>query len=170
VHRLDKETSGLIVVAKNDGAHRELQRQFKDRTVAKKYWALLDGHLPTDTGRIEVALGRDLRDRKRMAVMPDERGRAAITEYRVIEKFPRHTLVEARLITGRTHQIRVHFAYLHCPIVGDTVYGRRKASLPVGRQFLHAAQLTFTLPNSERQETFNAPLPDDLQRILEALR
>lgn len=170
VHRLDRDTSGLIVVAKNDAAHRELQRQFKDREVEKVYLALVDGHLPTPTGRIEAAIGRDLRDRKRMAVVSERQGRPAVTEYHVLEKFPAHTLLEARLLTGRTHQLRLHFAYLKCPIVGDTVYGRRTPSLPIERQCLHAARLTLKLPGGGKARTFEAPLPDDLARILKLLR
>jgi len=170
VHRLDKDTSGLIVVAKNDAAHAELQRQFKVREVEKLYLALLDGHPPTDTGRIEAAIGRDVKQRKQMAVVPEQRGRSAVTEYRVLEKFPAHTLVEARLLTGRTHQIRLHFAYLKCPVVGDTVYGRRRPSLPIERQFLHATRLTVCLPGSGEKKTFSAPLPEDLAGVLKALR
>ncbi len=170
VHRLDKDTSGLIIVAKNDLAHRELQRQFKDREIKKVYVALVDGHLPTPTGRIEAAIGRDPRDRKRMAVVPEARGRLALTEYRVVETFAAHSLVEADLLTGRTHQIRLHFAYLRCPIVGDTVYGRRTPSLPLARQFLHAARLTLTLPGSRERLTIAAPLPAELAQILEQLR
>ena len=170
VHRLDRDTSGLIVVAKNDAAHRALQRQFKDREVEKVYLALVDGHPPTQTGRIEAAIGRDLRDRKRMAVVPERQGRPAVTEYKVLEKFPAHTFVEARLLTGRTHQIRLHFAYLKCPIVGDTVYGRRTPSLPLDRQFLHAARLTLKLPGSGKAKTFTAPLPEALAKILQLLR
>ena len=170
VHRLDRDTSGLIVVAKNDAAHRALQRQFKDREVEKVYLALVDGHPPTNTGRIEAAIGRDLRDRKRMAVVPERQGRPAVTEYHVLEKFPAHTFVEARLLTGRTHQLRLHFAYLKCPIVGDTVYGRRTPSLPIERQFLHAARLTLKLPGSGKAKTFTAPLPDELAEVLKLLR
>lgn len=170
VHRLDKDTSGLIVVAKNDRAHRDLQRQFKDRTVEKLYLALLDGQPPSRTGRIEAAIGRDPRDRKRMAVVPESLGRPAVTEYRVRETFAAHTLVEASLLTGRTHQIRLHFAYLKCPIVGDTVYGRRTPSLPLARQFLHAARLELTLPGTGERKSFVAPLPDDLAQVLEGLR
>jgi len=169
VHRLDKDTSGLIVVAKNGAAHRDLQRQFKDRAVEKVYLALLDGHLPTPTGRIEAAIGRDPRQRKQMAVVALSQGRAAITEYQVRTVFENHTLVEARLLTGRTHQLRLHFAYLKCPIVGDTIYGRRTPTLPIKRQFLHAARLGFDLPGSGERVTFEAPLPGDLARVLAQL-
>ena len=169
VHRLDKDTSGLIVVAKNDLAHRELQRQFKAREVGKTYVALLDGHPPTDTGRIEASIGRDLRNRKRMAIVPDQRGRGAITEYKVLQSFANHSLVEARLLTGRTHQLRLHFAYLKAPIAGDVVYGHRTSTVPLRRHFLHAARLTLALPGSGENKTFEAPLPDELQRVLDLL-
>jgi len=177
VHRLDKDTSGLIVVAKNDAAHRALQQQFHDREVDKRYLALVDGLPPTDAGRIEAAIGRDPRDRKRMAIVPLRQGRAAVTEYAGLEKFhaggsaaPTHALLECRLLTGRTHQIRLHLAYLQCPIVGDTVYGRRQPSLPVSRQWLHAARLTLTLPSSGERRTFTAALPLELEQTLENLR
>ncbi len=169
VHRLDKDTSGLIVVAKNDSAHRELQRQFRAREVQKTYVALLDGQPPSATGRIEAAIGRDSRDRKRMAIVPEDRGRMAVTEYRVTRRYPLHSLVEARPLTGRTHQLRLHFSYLKCPIVGDTVYGRRTPTLPLRRHFLHAARLTLVLPRSGRSVTFEAPLPEELATALKLL-
>jgi 23S rRNA pseudouridine1911/1915/1917 synthase len=170
VHRLDKETSGLIVVARNAVAQHHLQKQFAERTVEKLYLALVDGAPPTETGRVEAAIGRDPNERKRMAVVPATKGREAITEYTVRERFARHTLVECRLLTGRTHQIRLHLAYLKCPIAGDTVYGCRKSSLPLGRHFLHAWRLTLTMPGSNTRQTFEAPLPDELERMLESLR
>jgi len=166
VHRLDKDTSGLILVAKNDVAHRDLQSQFKSRTVDKRYTALLDGHPATPTGRIEAGIGRDPRNRKRMSVMPGTRGREAVTEFREITRYQDHSLVEAHPLTGRTHQLRLHFAYLGCPIAGDTVYGRRKPTLRLKRQFLHAARLSLTLPGTERRMTFEAPLPPDLEAAL----
>ena len=166
VHRLDRDTSGLIVVAKTSVAHRDLQRQFKERSVEKLYLALLDGRPPTPTGRIEAAIGRDVHNRKRMAVVPQSQGRPAVTEYRTRVEYAAHTLVEARLLTGRTHQLRLHFAYLHCPIAGDTIYGRRTPSLPLRRQFLHAARLSFNLPGTSRRVSFTAPLPADLVEAL----
>jgi 23S rRNA pseudouridine1911/1915/1917 synthase len=169
VHRLDKDTSGLIVVAKNDRAHRDLQRQFKERTVEKTYLALLDGHPPTPTGRIEAAVGRDPRNRKQMAVVADQRGRAAVTQYQEVKRYSEHSLVEAHPLTGRTHQLRLHFAYLKCPIVGDTVYGRRKATAPLRRHFLHAARLAFRLPSSGEWARFESPLPPELARVLAGL-
>jgi 23S rRNA pseudouridine1911/1915/1917 synthase len=170
VHRLDKDTSGLIVVAKNDAAHRELQRQFKAREVEKTYLALLDGSPPTAKGRIEAAIGRDPRNRKQMAIVPNARGREAITEYQVVERFAEHTLAAAHPLTGRTHQLRLHFAYLKCPIAGDTVYGRRTPSLPLRRHFLHAARLAFRLPSSGQALQLEAPLPPELERVLASLR
>jgi 23S rRNA pseudouridine1911/1915/1917 synthase len=169
VHRLDKDTSGLLVVAKNDVAHRDLQRQFKQRLVHKTYLALTEGLLPAPHGVIEAAIGRDPQRRKRMAVLP-RGGREARTEYRVLEYFVQHTLVEAEPITGRTHQIRIHLASIGHPIAGDSVYGFRKQRLPLRRQFLHAARIAFTLPRSGQPAEFTSELPDDLATVLDALR
>lgn len=170
VHRLDKDTSGLILVAKNDLAHHWLQEQFKARKVKKVYLALVDGTPPTPEGRIEAAIARDPSKRKRMAVVSTGRGRESITEYKTLESFSSHTLIEAHPHTGRTHQIRLHLAFLGTPIVGDEVYGRRNATLPVSRQFLHASRLSILLPNETTPRTFTAPLPDDLAEILQKLR
>jgi len=170
VHRLDKDTSGLIVVAKTEAAMRWLTEQFKDRRVEKTYLALVDGAPPTPTGRVEAPIGRDPRNRKNMAVVPVKKGREAVSEYTTLEAFPHHTLLEFHPHTGRTHQIRVHCAFLGCPIVGDTAYGHRKISLPVTRQFLHAFRLKITLPGETAPTTFEAPLPPDLQAVLVALR
>jgi len=170
VHRLDKDTSGLLLVAKNDRAHRWLQEQFRNRQVQKTYLALVDGHPPTPQGRIEAPIGRDPAHRQRMSVLPPGKGREAITEYRVRESFRQHALLEVHPLTGRTHQIRVHMAFLGCPIVGDTLYGHRRPSLPLQRHFLHAARLTLRLPGEREPRTFEAPLPADLQALLEWLR
>lgn len=170
VHRLDKDTSGLILVAKNDHAHHWLQEQFKVRKVEKVYLALVDGAPPTPEGRIEAAIARDPSKRKRMAVVSTGRGRESITEYKTLESFSSHTLIEAHPLTGRTHQIRLHLAFLGTPIVGDGVYGRRNATLSVSRQFLHASRLTILLPDESTPRTFTAPLPDDLAGILQNLR
>ncbi|GAB4486000.1 MAG: RluA family pseudouridine synthase [Anaerolineales bacterium] len=170
VHRLDKDTSGLIVIAKNEAAMRWLTAQFKDRLVEKTYLALVDGAPPTPTGRVEAPIGRDPHNRKNMAVVRAEKGREAISEYKTLENFPRHTLLEFHPRTGRTHQIRVHCAFLGCPIVGDTAYGHRKLSLPLTRQFLHAWRLKISLPGEATPRTFEAPLPPDLQEILRQLR
>ena len=170
VHRLDKDTSGLILLAKNDAAHHALQRQFKDRQVEKTYLALVEGRPPTPSGRIEAPIARDPQHRKRMSVVPPGKGREAATTYRTLEGFPEHTLVEAHPITGRTHQIRLHLAFLGCPVVGDTVYGRRKPTLPVGRQMLHAWRLRLTLPGEAEGRGFEAPLPEDFAGALDRLR
>lgn len=170
VHRLDKDTSGLILIAKNERAHRFLQDQFRLRQVKKVYLALVDGKPPTPKGRIEAPIARDPAHRKQMAVVPAGKGREAITEYYTLETFPQHTLIEAHPLTGRTHQIRLHLAFIGCPIVGDTVYGRRKISLPLTRHFLHAARLTIRLPGEKQPRTFESPLPPELEKILQQLR
>jgi 23S rRNA pseudouridine1911/1915/1917 synthase len=170
VHRLDKDTSGLMIVAKSERVRRLLQQQFKDRAVTKVYWALVEGHLSAPAGRIEAPIGRDPRQRKRMAVLAVERGgRVAVTEYAVVTELRDHTLVEARPKTGRTHQIRVHFAYIGHPIAGDVVYGRRRQRPSCPRQFLHASRLGFRLPLSGAWVEFSAPLPVDLQQVLDGL-
>jgi len=162
VHRLDKDTSGLLLVAKNDRAHTALSRQLKERTVEKGYLALVTGRLEPKEGVIEAAIGRDPRNRKRMAVV--EGGRSARTAYRVREHLEGCTLVEVTPSTGRTHQIRVHLAAVGHPIVGDAVYG--KPSPLVGRQFLHACRLGFDHPLDGRRLVFESPLPPDLQQAL----
>jgi 23S rRNA pseudouridine1911/1915/1917 synthase len=170
VHRLDKETSGLILLAKNERAHRWLQDQFRLRKVDKTYHALVDGKPPTPTGRVEAHIGRDPSHRKRMAIVPESRGRAAISEYKTLESFRNHTLLEFHPLTGRTHQIRLHCAFLGCPIVGDEVYGRKKFSVDISRQFLHAYRLKITLPGEKETRLFEAPLPDELANALNRLR
>jgi 23S rRNA pseudouridine1911/1915/1917 synthase len=170
VHRLDKNTSGLILLAKNDRTHRWLQDQFRLRKVKKVYLALVDGHPPTPMGRIEAPIGRDPKNRKKMAIVSAQKGRAAFSEYSTLESFPSFTLLEVKPETGRTHQIRVHLAFLGCPVVGDTVYGRRHSSLPLKRHFLHAARLSIRLPGQERLTTFEAQLPPELAQALQDLR
>lgn len=170
VHRLDKDTSGLILLAKNDAAHRWLQEQFRQRQVVKGYMALVDGHPPTPSGRIEAPIGRDPAQRRQMAVVAAHKGRAAVSEYHTLESFPKHALLEVHPITGRTHQIRLHLSFLGCPVVGDSIYGRRKPSLPISRHFLHAARLTIRLPKENAPRTFEAQLPTELVQILDDLR
>jgi 23S rRNA pseudouridine1911/1915/1917 synthase len=170
VHRLDKDTSGIIVIAKNDKALTELQDQFRDRKVSKIYLALVDGKPPTPTGRVEAAIARDPSHRKKMAVVSPEKGRHAESEYRTIESFPQHTLLEVHPITGRTHQIRLHMAFLKCPIVGDQVYGHARKTIEINRHFLHAARLKITIPGEKTPRTFEAPLPVELDEILTQLR
>ncbi len=168
VHRLDKDTSGLIVVAKHDRAMQFLQQQFKSHTVKKMYLALVEGLVEPRAGIIDAPIGRSKTDRKKMAVLHE--GRSARTRYRVrsIYRDPALSLVEAFPETGRTHQIRVHFAWLKHPLVGDALYGRQKPIVPIARHFLHAASLTFMLLTGETR-TFNAKLPDDLQCVLNQL-
>ncbi len=168
VHRLDKDTSGLLLVAKNESAQKELQRQFKHHLVEKVYLALVEGRLEPAQGRIEAPIGRDKRRRKQMAVVRS--GRQASTDYQVLERFAEHTLVEVRPQTGRTHQIRVHLAFIGHPVVGDKVYGYRRQRLRLGRQFLHAQTLRFRLPSTGEVVEFHSPLPPDLHQVLAGLR
>ncbi len=170
VHRLDKGTSGVILMAKNDRSLQWLQEQFRSRNTEKTYLALVDGHPPTPNGRIEAAVGRDPSHRKKMAVRSAGRGREAISEYKTLETFDDHTLLEFHPLTGRTHQVRLHCAFIGCPVVGDIVYGDKKMTIPMDRYFLHALRLKIRLPGQEQPQTFEAPLPDELQVILFALR
>ena len=170
VHRLDKDTSGLIVLAKNDAALHWLQDQFRLRQVEKTYLALVDGRPPTPSGRVEAAIGRDAAHRKKMAIMPAGKGREAVSQYCTLESFGEHTLLEFHPLTGRTHQVRLHCAFLGCPITGDTIYGRRHPSLDIARHFLHAFRLKFVLPGEQQARSFEAPLPPDLQVALASLR
>jgi 23S rRNA pseudouridine1911/1915/1917 synthase len=169
VHRLDKDTSGLLIVAKNDLAHQNLQHQFKERLVHKTYLALTEGVLVAAHGVIDAPIGRDPKARQRMAVLP-QGGRAALTEYNVQEYFRAYSLVAAEPVTGRTHQIRIHLAFIGHPIVGDLVYGFRKQRLPLKRQFLHAARIAFTLPSTGQPVEFHSELPADLAAVLQSLR
>lgn len=170
VHRLDKMTSGLIVLAKNEQAHRWLQDQFRLRKVNKIYLALVDGRPPTPVGRIEAEIARDPSHRKQMAVVSTGRGRPATTEYRTLEQFDQYTLIEAHPLTGRTHQIRLHLAFLGCPIVGDTIYGKKRATIELNRHFLHAEKLSIVFPGEKEAHTFEAPLPPELEAVLTLLR
>jgi len=179
VHRLDKETSGAIVVARTDTAHAALAAAFSKRLVAKTYIALLHGRPDAKTGRqsgrIELPIARDLHRRSRMTTRRRE-GREARTDWRVLAHVGNHTLVEADLHTGRTHQIRVHFSALGCPVVGDTVYGApreervgKQVLPPLGRNFLHAARISFEHPRTHQRLEFRAPLPGELVDYLHAL-
>ncbi len=169
VHRIDKDTTGLLVVAENDAAHLSLAAQIADKTCNREYLALLEGVLKEDTGRIETNIGRDPKDRLKMAVLPVG-GRRAVTEYRVVERFRANTLVHFILKTGRTHQIRVHAKYLGHPVVGDPVYGYKKQRFELEGQLLHAFRLTLTHPRTGERMQFEAPLPDDFAHVLEVLR
>jgi 23S rRNA pseudouridine1911/1915/1917 synthase len=168
VHRLDRDTSGLLVVAKDDEIRQALQRQFKRRQVDKVYTALVEGRLSPREGIVDAPIGRDRAERKRMAVVRS--GREARTHYQVSEYLGEHTLVEVRPRTGRTHQIRVHLAWIGHPLVGDSVYGSRRQRLLADRHFLHATRLGFVHPATSGEVEFEAPLPQQLDRLLAKLR
>src|SRR5574340_684806 len=170
VHRLDKDTSGVIVLAKSDTALHWLQRQFHDRHVVKTYLALVDGRPPTPSGRVEASIGRDPSHRKRMAIVAEGRGRFSVSEYSTRESFEAYTLLEVRPLTGRTHQVRLHCAFLGCPVAGDTVYGRKRSSIPLARHFLHAWKLRLILPSERAEREFRAELAPELEDFLRALR
>jgi 23S rRNA pseudouridine1911/1915/1917 synthase len=174
VHRLDKKTSGLLIVAKNNVAHARLSKEFQDREIQKTYVALVHGKLQRDTGTIELPVGRHPTARTKMAA-GKAKGRSAHTEYRVIKHFRGFTLLEVRIKTGRTHQIRVHFSAIGHPVVGDDVYSERsykeftKKFGPLGRYFLHAAALRFTHPATGAPMEFHSPLPLELQKVLKSI-
>jgi len=170
VHRLDKDTSGVILMARSQKAYDWYISQFKSHKVKKVYLALIDGHPQTPEGRIDAQLIRDPLHRQRMSVGKGGQGRKAITEFRQLEKFTEHELLRVNPITGRTHQIRVHMAFLGTPVVGDKIYGRKKASLPIKRFFLHAQEISICLPNCENVTTFTSSLPEELEKILIDLR
>jgi 23S rRNA pseudouridine1911/1915/1917 synthase len=170
VHRLDKGTSGCIVVAKTDFAHQALVAQFKSRDVRKVYRAVCWGRFERSSGRVETVIGRSERDRKKMSARVS-RGRQAVTDYRVLEQFPEFALVELRIHTGRTHQIRVHMARIGHPVLGDATYGRKpetrnpKSEISVARLMLHAYKLGFTHPRSQQFVEFTAPVPEDMVKL-----
>jgi 23S rRNA pseudouridine1911/1915/1917 synthase len=168
VHRLDKDTSGLMVVGRTAAAMAQLQQQFRERTATKRYLLLLKGDLVDEEAAIDVPIARDPRDRKRMA--PRHGGREARTEFHVLERFGSFTLVEASLLSGRTHQLRVHFQYLGHPVAGDQTYGRAKGPPGLRRQFVHAAYLKLRSPHDGDEREFQAELPPDLADPLNRLR
>ncbi len=168
VHRLDKDTSGLLVIAKNDKAHVELQRQIQCKQCRRIYVALCEGVIKEESGSVDQPIGRSRSDRKKMDVTAD--GRSALTHYTVLERFDGYTLVRFELKTGRTHQIRVHAKYLGHPVVGDKTYGYAKQRFALNGQLLHAQQLIFNHPSTGEQMEFFAPLPDYFQRVLTTLR
>lgn len=168
VHRLDKDTSGLIVVAKNDLAHTALAQQFKDRRVNRRYLALVHGRIREQTGEVDAPIGRDPRDRQRMAVV-HKNSKPAVTTYRVLKRYQNYTYLSLKLMTGRTHQIRVHMAFIGHPVVGDPKYGPSKAHFDLDGQFLHAEILGFEHPRTGQYLEFRAPLPEVLQKILQSL-
>lgn len=169
VHRLDKDTSGVMMVAKTDRAHLHLAKQIKDRTASRKYIAIVHGNVQAEQGLIDAPIGRHPVDRKKMAVNLDH-GKEAKTKFRVLERFGNYSVVECRLMTGRTHQIRVHMAYIGHPVVGDPKYGPRTAHFSIEGQALHSAELAFQHPVSGQELVFEAPLPADMEAILCELR
>lgn len=168
VHRIDKDTTGLLVVAKNDGAHLSLAQQLKEHTVTRRYLALVLGNLNMDEGTINAPIGRDPRDRQRMAVT-DKNSKSAMTHFSVKNRFRQYTLVECRLETGRTHQIRVHMAFIKHPVVGDPKYGGKNKNINIDGQLLHAAILGFMHPKTREYMQFEAPLPNDFSTIVTRL-
>lgn len=167
VHRIDKDTSGLLVVAKNDVAHLSLSKQIEEKTCKREYVALLEGNLKTDEGTIQTYINRSTKNRTMMAV--SSTGRLAITHYKVIERVQNYTLCKFVLETGRTHQIRVHSKHLGHPVVGDTVYGYKNQKFKLNGQLLHAEKLTLTHPTSGELKTFSAPLPEYFIKVLKTL-
>jgi len=181
VHRLDKDTSGVMVVAKNDQAHACLSEQFKDHSVVRRYQALVFGSMEEECGRMETLIGRDRADRKKMSIHP-RRGRTAVTDWRCVERFDEYSLLEVELQTGRTHQVRVHLASMGHSVLGDQTYGNprrvrviRDKSLQdavkgLQRHLLHAGFLEFTHPDTQQQLAFTSPLPDEFEAVLNVLR
>ena len=169
VHRIDKDTSGLIIAAKNDFAHASLAAQLKDHSLARTYVCIVCGNIREDSGVIDAPIGRHPADRKKMAVT-EKNSRSAVTHWRVLERFGGYTLVECRLETGRTHQIRVHMAYRGHPILGDMVYGHKKPELGQDSQCLHARELTFVHPRTGERVTVSCGLPEYFEQLLQKLR
>lgn len=169
VHRIDKDTSGIIVIAKNNEAHVSLSEQLKEHSITRRYNALVEGKVKNDEGTIETLIGRNPKDRKEMAVVA-RNGKRAVTHYKVLERFDSFTLIEASLETGRTHQIRVHMAHIGHPIVGDPVYGYKKQRFETQGQLLHARVLGFVHPCTGEYMEFEAVLPDYFEKILDKLR
>jgi 23S rRNA pseudouridine1911/1915/1917 synthase len=168
VHRIDKDTSGLIMIAKNDAAHLFLSQQLKDKTLYREYIALVHGEIADDRFTVDLPIGRHVRERTKMMI--DEYGKPARTHIEVIRRFPNYTLVRARLETGRTHQIRVHLQSVGFPLVGDGVYTNRRNPFGLEGQFLHAYKLGFIHPRTKEQQQFTAPLPPLFQQILDTLK
>ena len=168
VHRIDKETSGLLIVAKNDMAHRHLSDQLKTRTLSRRYYALVLGNIKEDSGTIDAPIGRSLKDRKKMAIIAN--GRDAVTHFRVLARYVGYTLVECKLQTGRTHQIRVHMAHIQHPIAGDNVYGNKTDKSGIDGQCLHAKELEFIHPATGENVHVECPLPEYFETFLKKLK
>ena len=170
VHRLDKDTSGVMVCAKNDTAHLDLAEQIRTKTAHRTYWAIVHGNIKEEAGIIKGDIGRHPTDRKKMAIVR-ENGKPAVTHFKVLERFGEYTLVECKLETGRTHQIRVHMTSIGHPLVNDPKYGPKKSSpFAINGQALHSLQLTLTHPVTKEEMTFTAPIPTDMEKILTGLR
>ena len=169
VHRIDMDTSGLLIVAKNDFAHQSLSDQLKDHTLRRTYECIVRGGFREDSGTVNAPIGRDPRDRKRMAVT-EKNSRPAVTHWTVLARYGQYTHLQCRLETGRTHQIRVHMAYINHPIAGDPLYGVRKPELGLTSQCLHARALTFRHPRTGEEITVTCPLPEEFERALEKLK
>jgi 23S rRNA pseudouridine1911/1915/1917 synthase len=168
VHRLDKDTTGLLVVAKNDFSHQKLSEQLKNRTLKRVYWALCEGEIPWDEKRVELPMARHPVYRKKMAIVYG--GKISITNFKVLERFKGYTLVSASLETGRTHQVRLHLSHLGFPIVGDEIYGRIDKRFGIKGQLLHAKEISFIHPQTSERMSFSALLPSDFERVLSLLR
>lgn len=169
VHRIDKDTSGLLMIAKNNKAHESLSQQLAEHSITRRYKALVYNNFSEDSGTVNAPIGRDPKNRLKQTVT-EQNAKHAVTHWKVIERFGQYTLIEARLETGRTHQIRVHMAYIKHPLVGDSVYGPAKQSLPAKGQMLHAEVLGFVHPSSGEYMEFTAPLPQEFLNLLERLR
>lgn len=169
VHRIDKDTTGLLMVAKNNFSHMGLSEQLKEHSINRRYWALVNGNIREDSGTINAPIGRHPVDRKKMAVV-HRNSRDAITHFKVLERFGDYTLIEAKLETGRTHQIRVHMSHISHPVVGDPVYGRKNEKYNLKGQLLHAKIIGFIHPRNEEYMEFDSELPNDFMRILNILR
>lgn len=169
VHRIDKDTSGLLMIAKNNMAHESLSEQLAEHSITRRYTALVYHNLTEDEGTVDAPIGRDPKNRLRMAVT-SQNSKRAVTHWKVLERFGRYTLIEARLETGRTHQIRVHMAYIHHPLVGDMVYGPKKQPLTEDGQMLHARVLGFVHPRTGEYMEFQRPLPPEFMAVLQKLR
>lgn len=163
VHRIDKDTSGLLMVAKNDMAHEKLVNQLVEKSVTRKYFAIVHGIIPHDFGTVDAPIGRDPEDRQRMTVV--DNGKHAVTHFRVLERFHQYSYIECELETGRTHQIRVHMKYIGYPLVGDPKYGPKK-TLNINGQALHAGVLGFVHPRTDEYMEFEAPLPEYFSKLL----